>query len=324
MNLPFEYDRVAVGEFGGTTPTTTDFEHARVVILPIPLDRTTSYVAGHAQRPARDSRRVVAHGAVGRGNRHRRPQHRHLHAAGDGVSVRDAWTRSWARSGASPSELVDARQVSVRPRRRALDHAAGRRARSPNGTPGCRCCRSTRTPTCATRSWARRTTMRARCAACSSSRRRRRWASAACRRRKPPPIPSLRDARSSTTSTCATIRDWIDRVVDSLSDTVYITIDVDGLDPAIMPATGTPEPGGLSWYETLALLRRVIERADRRRLRSRGAVADARQRRAELPLREADLQDPVVPVRRERRVERRVTPSARSSSASRARAARRR
>ena len=39
MNLPFDYDRVAVGEYGGTTPTTTDFENARVVILPIPLDR---------------------------------------------------------------------------------------------------------------------------------------------------------------------------------------------------------------------------------------------------------------------------------------------
>jgi agmatinase len=52
---------------------------------------------------------------------------------------------------------------------------------------------------------------------------------------------------------------WIDRVVDTLSGPVYVTIDVDGLDPAIMPATGTPEPGGLSWYETLALLRRVIE-----------------------------------------------------------------
>src|SRR5256885_11875947 len=51
MNLPFEYDRVAVGEFGGTTPTTTDFENARVVILPIPLDRTTSYVAGTRNGP---------------------------------------------------------------------------------------------------------------------------------------------------------------------------------------------------------------------------------------------------------------------------------
>jgi agmatinase len=53
---------------------------------------------------------------------------------------------------------------------------------------------------------------------------------------------------------------WMDRVVESLSETVYITIDVDGFDPAIMPATGTPEPGGLSWYEALKLLRRVIER----------------------------------------------------------------
>src|SRR5574339_649548 len=51
MSLPFEYDRVAVGEFGGTTPTTTDFEHARVVILPVPLDRTTSYVAGTRNGP---------------------------------------------------------------------------------------------------------------------------------------------------------------------------------------------------------------------------------------------------------------------------------
>jgi agmatinase len=52
---------------------------------------------------------------------------------------------------------------------------------------------------------------------------------------------------------------WIDRVVDSLGEDVYITIDCDGLDPAIMPAVGTPEPGGLSWYEILGLLRRVIE-----------------------------------------------------------------
>ncbi len=51
---------------------------------------------------------------------------------------------------------------------------------------------------------------------------------------------------------------WIEQVVESLGESVYITIEVDGLDPAIMPATGTPEPGGLSWYELLALLRAVI------------------------------------------------------------------
>ena len=53
---------------------------------------------------------------------------------------------------------------------------------------------------------------------------------------------------------------WVDRVVESLSDPVYITIDVDGMGPAIMPSTGTPEPGGLSWYEMLALLKATITR----------------------------------------------------------------
>src|SRR5947209_4327979 len=51
MNLPFEYDQVTLGEFGGTTPTTSDFDNARVVILPIPLDRTTSYVPGTRTGP---------------------------------------------------------------------------------------------------------------------------------------------------------------------------------------------------------------------------------------------------------------------------------
>jgi agmatinase len=54
--------------------------------------------------------------------------------------------------------------------------------------------------------------------------------------------------------------DWIERVVEGLSEAVYITIDADGLDPAIMPAVGTPEPGGLSWPETTSLLKTVLAR----------------------------------------------------------------
>lgn len=50
---------------------------------------------------------------------------------------------------------------------------------------------------------------------------------------------------------------WIEQVVASLSEDVYLTFDVDGLCPSILPTTGTPEPGGLLWYETLALLRAV-------------------------------------------------------------------
>jgi agmatinase len=53
--------------------------------------------------------------------------------------------------------------------------------------------------------------------------------------------------------------DWINKVISELSDDVYITIDLDALDPSIMPSTGTPEPGGLLWYDVLALLRMVSE-----------------------------------------------------------------
>ncbi len=38
---------------------------------------------------------------------------------------------------------------------------------------------------------------------------------------------------------------------------VYLTIDVDGLDPSVIPGTGTPEPGGLGWYQTLSLIESV-------------------------------------------------------------------
>ncbi len=48
--------------------------------------------------------------------------------------------------------------------------------------------------------------------------------------------------------------------VDRLTDEIYLTIDVDYFDPAIMPATGTPEPGGPGWYETLAFIREVCRR----------------------------------------------------------------
>lgn len=54
--------------------------------------------------------------------------------------------------------------------------------------------------------------------------------------------------------------DWIKKVISKLSDNVYITIDLDVLDPSIMPSTGTPEPGGLFWYDVLTLLRGVCEK----------------------------------------------------------------
>jgi agmatinase len=54
--------------------------------------------------------------------------------------------------------------------------------------------------------------------------------------------------------------DWIDSAVDSLTEDVYLTIDIDGLDPSLVPSTGTPEPGGLMWNEVLALLRTLASK----------------------------------------------------------------
>ncbi|MFA5255156.1 MAG: agmatinase [Candidatus Omnitrophota bacterium] len=50
---------------------------------------------------------------------------------------------------------------------------------------------------------------------------------------------------------------WKDFISRSLSEHVYVSIDLDVFDPSLMPAVGTPEPGGIGWYETLDLLREV-------------------------------------------------------------------
>ena len=55
---------------------------------------------------------------------------------------------------------------------------------------------------------------------------------------------------------------WIKDVLDKVSGNVYITIDLDAFDPSIAPSTGTPEPGGLQWYPTLKLLKKVFQKCN--------------------------------------------------------------
>ncbi|EEK13686.1 agmatinase [Capnocytophaga gingivalis ATCC 33624] len=55
---------------------------------------------------------------------------------------------------------------------------------------------------------------------------------------------------------------WIKDVLDKVSGNVYITIDLDAFDPSIAPSTGTPEPGGLQWYPTLKLLKKVFKKCN--------------------------------------------------------------
>jgi agmatinase len=52
--------------------------------------------------------------------------------------------------------------------------------------------------------------------------------------------------------------EWIRAVVAELPPRIYVSFDVDGLDPSVVPGTGTPEPGGLSWWGALALLRAAL------------------------------------------------------------------
>jgi len=60
-----------------------------------------------------------------------------------------------------------------------------------------------------------------------------------------------------TARECHASDNWIDRALDGLTDTVYVSIDIDAFDPAYAPGTGTPEPGGLDWYQVIGLLRLV-------------------------------------------------------------------
>jgi agmatinase len=54
--------------------------------------------------------------------------------------------------------------------------------------------------------------------------------------------------------------DWWDDAIEGLTENVYLTIDIDGLDPSLVSATGTPEPGGLGWYETVGLIRTLARK----------------------------------------------------------------
>jgi agmatinase len=257
MSLPFDYEQITVGEYGGTTPTTTDFDNARVVILPIPLDRTTSYVAGTRNGPHEI---LVASSHMELWDEETQTD---VHSVGIFTlpemdfpfGTMDEVVREIRRVAA---ELVNRGKFpvilggehSITP---AVVGAVA--AKYPDlsvlqidahadlrdcfmGTPHNHACAMRRTLEFA------RTTLVG--------------------------IRSLSPEEAAAAPTLQTRifydfnmrenADWMDRVVDSLTEHVYITIDVDGFDPAIMPATGTPEPGGLSWYEALALLRKVIER----------------------------------------------------------------
>jgi agmatinase len=256
MNLPFEYPRAAIGEFGGATPTTSDFDSARAVILPVPLDRTTSYVPGTRTGPHEilvasshmelwdEETQTDVHGL----GIFTLPEMEFPFATMDEVMVEIRRVAAeLVNRGKFPIALGGEHSITppivaaVAARHPGLSvlqidaHADLRD--SFMGTPHNHACAM------------RRVLEHAPCTQVGIRSLSTEEAAA---------VPSL----NTTVFYDWNMRrepDWIARVVDTLSETVYITIDCDAFDPGIMPAVGTPEPGGLSWYEALALLRRVIE-----------------------------------------------------------------
>lgn len=256
MNLPFEYERAAVGEFGGTVPKPTDFDSARVVVFPVPLDRTTSYVPGTRNGPHEilvasshmelwdEETETDVHGIgiftlpeIEFPFAHIDDVMREIHRVAVEIVSRDKFPFILGGEHSITAPVVEA--VAARyPGVSVLQIDAHADLRdSFMGTPYNHACAMRRVLEHA------RTTQVG--------------------------IRSLSPEEAAAVPGLSTrifydynMRDdpaWMDRVVESLSDDVYVTIDADGLDPAIMPAVGTPEPGGLSWHETLKLLRKVIE-----------------------------------------------------------------
>jgi agmatinase len=256
MPLPFEYDSIAVGSYGGTLPTRTDFDRARVVVLPVPLDRTTSYVGGTRNGPheilVASSHMEIwddeTESDVSTIGIFTLPEMEFPYASLDEVTTeirriayeiisRDKFPvfLGGEHSITGPIVAAMAQKHSGLSVLQIDAHADLRDTYM--GTPHNHACAMRRAL-----EYARATQVGIRSMSPEE---------AAAAPTLPTEIFYDHNMRSD--------ENWIERVVDSLGETVYITVDVDGLDPAIMPATGTPEPGGLSWYETLALLRRVIE-----------------------------------------------------------------
>jgi len=54
-------------------------------------------------------------------------------------------------------------------------------------------------------------------------------------------------------------KDWIKKAVSLMTEKIYLTIDLDVFDPSVLPSTGTPEPGGLTWYEVLDFIKEIVK-----------------------------------------------------------------
>lgn len=257
MSSPFSYDHAQPWQFGGALPDTPAFEKAAAVILPAPLDRTTSYVSGTRNGPRE---LLLASAQV------------ELWDEELGVDVHDRglftlpemdlasvpFPEALAGIGRVAGDVLDAKKFLVT---LGGEHSI---------TPPLVAAAAKRHGGLSVLQIDAHADLRD-----SYQSERNSHACAMRRTLEFAPLVQVGIRNISGDEVHAlpglrtkifydwNMRDdakWMDRAVDALSDTVYVTIDLDGLDPGTMPAVGTPEPGGLSWRELMGVLRRAFER----------------------------------------------------------------
>lgn len=256
MKLPFSYAHAHPHAFGGVEPPTT-FEQTRIVLLPVPLDRTTSYVPGTRYGP-----REILNASIqtelwdeelqidlGRAGLLTLPEMELPFAALDEalaeirrVAAAIAEHDKFLMVLGGEHSITPAVVAAVAERHTGMSvlqidaHADLRE--SYLGSPHSHACAMRRTLEYAP------------------------VTQVGIRSISEPEAQAAPGLRTRIFYDVSMRRDphWIEQVVDTLTECVYLTIDLDGLDPALMPAVGTPEPGGLSWPELLALLRQLFAR----------------------------------------------------------------
>ena len=255
MDLPLKYDHLTPLAFGGTLPEAVTYEDAKAVILPIPLESTTTYIGGTKHGP----REILI------ASSHMELWDEEMDTDIHGLGIYtlpemelpfDDMADMMAEIRRVVAEIVEREKfpVVIGGEHSITSPVVGALAAKHPGLSVLQIdahadLRDTYMGTRFNHACAmRRVLEHARCTQVG--------------------IRSLSTEEATAAPTLATDiffdvnmrndKKWIEQVVGSLGETVYITIDCDGMDPAIMPAVGTPEPGGLSWYEMLALLRNVI------------------------------------------------------------------
>ncbi|HVH56772.1 MAG TPA: agmatinase [Vicinamibacterales bacterium] len=255
MSFPFEYDHGAPLAFGGALPESKDFENSRAVILPVPVDRTTSYVPGTRNGP----REIL-----------QASSHMELWDEEVGVDIHNVGLFTLPEMELPFGELQplmdEIRRVAaeILARDKFLVTLGGEHSI----TPPLVAAAAARHPGVHVLQIDAHADLRDCYMGTPHN-----HACAMRRSLEHAPVTQVGIRSMSTEEAEAAPRlatrifydhsmrqdpNWVQQVVGSLGDPVYVTIDVDGMDPAIMPATGTPEPGGLTWYEMLALLRAIF------------------------------------------------------------------